>query len=160
MTETLPTNLSSYRCVALLDNSFIAESETNALAGYIRGGGTIVAIGEHEGPPYAEGDETLNQFAETLGVGLALNVDSYDAGHDVTTSIYPSPLTEDVSALGENWASSITVATTGSAQPLVGTAEGDATPRRRATSRQRNIHHGRRLRLVIISPTRGRDFMR
>jgi hypothetical protein len=125
--ETLPSSLSGYRCVALLDNLSLAESETNALAAYIREGGTIVAIGEHAGPPYAEGDETLNHFAETLGVGLTLNADSYDEGNNVTTNIYPSPLTEDVTAIGDNWVSSINVSTSGSAQPLVGTAEGDAT---------------------------------
>ncbi len=126
--ETLPADLSSFRCVALLDNESLAESETAALEAYIREGGTIVAIGEHEGAPYAEGDETLNHFAESLGVGLTLDADSYDFGPNVTTNIYPSPFTEGVSELGDNWVSSISVSTSGSAQPLVGTAEdGSAT---------------------------------
>jgi hypothetical protein len=125
--ETLPASLSSFRCVALLDNEAIGESEAATLNAYIHEGGTIVVIGEHEGAPYGEGDEALNHFAESLGVGLTLAGDSYDYGPNVTSNIYPSPLTEGVSELGDNWVSSISVSMSGSAQPLVGTAEGSET---------------------------------
>jgi hypothetical protein len=122
VTELLPSQLTNYRCVALIDNEALSQVAVTRLTEYLNAGGTVVAIGEHEGDPYAIGDETLNQLASSLGVGLALNEDSLDYGENATFGIVPSTLTENVFSLGDNWASSIEVS--GSAQPLAEVAEG------------------------------------
>lgn len=111
----------------LLTNASIAPADITELEGYVREGGTILAIGEHEGAPYGQADETLNHFAVSLGVGLSLDATSYDNGPHFTSNIDSSPLTTGVSTLGDNWVSSISVSTARSAQPLVGTAEGAET---------------------------------
>jgi hypothetical protein len=123
--ESLPSELSPYRCVALLSPLTLSEEQEAQLGKYVREGGTIVAIGEHEGEPYQNADYVLNDFANWLGVGLSLNIDSYDYGPHTTFEIHPSPLTENVFSLGDNWASSVNVF--GTAQALIGVAEGDAT---------------------------------
>jgi len=121
----LPDNLLSYRCVVLLANESLEAREESLLAGYLRSGGTILAIGEHQGYGFDEADATLNSFASSLGVGLALNDDELDYGAQVTTNIESSPLTARVYALGDNWVSS--VSTYGSAQALVGSSEDSTT---------------------------------
>lgn len=125
VTDVLPNSLSSYRCVVLLVNEQLEAQEDNLLAGYLRSGGTIIAIGEHEGFGFDEADATLNSFASSLGVGLSLNDDELDYGEQVTTNIHSSPLTAGVYALGDNWVSSVSVS--GPAQPLVDSSEGSAT---------------------------------
>jgi hypothetical protein len=122
--EALPSQLTGYRCVALIDNQSLSGAALAQLTGYLDAGGTIVAIGEHEGDPYVIGDDTLNQLASSLGVGLALDGNSVDYGDDTTFGIVPSTLTEGVFSLGDAWASSVDVF--GSAEPLVEVAEGNA----------------------------------
>lgn len=121
----LPDSLSSYRCVVLLANESLEAQEESLLADYLRSGGTIVAIGEHQGLGFDEADATLNSFASSLGVGLALDDDELDYGEQVTTNIDSSPLTTGVYALGDNWVSSVSVS--GSAQALVDSSEDSAT---------------------------------
>jgi hypothetical protein len=120
----LPGQLTSYRCVALIDNEALSQADVARLTDYLKAGGTVVAIGEHEGGPFEIGDETLNQLADSLGAGLSLNDDAVDFGPNETSGIIPSTLTEDVFTLGLNWASTVDVF--GSAQPLVEAAEGGA----------------------------------
>jgi hypothetical protein len=122
--EGLPSELNAYRCVALIDNDILSQADVTQLSGYLKAGGTVVAIGEHGGEPFEAGDEELNQLASSLGVQLALNEDSFDIGEYVTSGITPSTLTEGVFDLGYNWVSSVDVF--GSAQPLVEVAEGGA----------------------------------
>jgi len=117
VTEILPGSLSSYRCVVLLANEWLEAPEESALADYLRSGGTLVAIGEHQGPGFDEADAALNSFAASLGVGLEFNDDELDYGEQVTTNIDYSPLTAGVYAVGDNWVSSVSVS--GSAQQLV-----------------------------------------
>jgi hypothetical protein len=121
VTENLPVDLSAYRCVALLANDSLSEAQQSALTVYLHEGGTLVAIGEHEG--YGTADETLTRFAQSVGAGVSLNDDYHDYGPSVTSAIYPSPLTEGVFFLGDNWVSTVNVF--GSAVPLVGTADGE-----------------------------------
>lgn len=121
----MPDSLSSYRCVVLLANESLEAQEESLLADYLRSGGTIVAIGEHQGYGFDEADATLNRVASSLGVGLALDDDELDYGEQATTNIYSSPLTAGVYALGDNWVSSISVS--GSAQALVNSSEDSAT---------------------------------
>ena len=123
VSETLPADITPDRCVVLLTNEFLDEGQEAELAAYLRAGGTILAVGEHEGGEYATANETLSRFASSLGVGLALNDDSYDNGPNSTYEIDPSPLTENVFSLGDNWVSTLEVS--GAAQPLVGTADGE-----------------------------------
>jgi hypothetical protein len=122
---TLPNSLSSYRCVVLLANESLEAQEESLLADYLRAGGTIVAIGEHQGYGFDEADATLNGFASSLGVGLVLDDDELDYGEQVTTNIDSSPLTAGVYALGDNWVSSVSVS--GSAQALIDSSEDSAT---------------------------------
>jgi hypothetical protein len=121
----LPDSLSSYRCVVLLANESLEAQEESLLADYLRSGGTIVAIGEHQGYGFDEADATLSRFASSLGVGLALDDDELDYGEQVTTSIDSSPLTTGVYALGDNWVSSVSVS--GSAQALADSSEDSGT---------------------------------
>jgi hypothetical protein len=120
----LPDSLLGYRCVVLLANESLEVREESLLEGYLRSGGTIVAIGEHQGYGFDEADATLNSFASSLGIGLALNADELDYGEQVTTNIDDSPLTAGVYALGDNWVSSVSVS--GSAQALVDSSEEDS----------------------------------
>lgn len=125
VSDALPGNLSSYRCVVLLVNESLEAQQESLLAGYLNSGGTIVAIGEHRGHGFDEADATLNSFAGALGIGLALEDDELDYGEQVTTNIDSSPLTAGVYSLGDNWVSSVSVS--GSAQPLVESAEDSGT---------------------------------
>ena len=125
VSNALPANLLSYRCVVLLANEALAAQQEAALAEYLHSGGTILATGEHEGYGFDEADATLNRFASSLGVGLALEDDELDYGPQVTTSIASSPLTAGVYALGDNWVSSVSVY--GLAQTLVNSSEDSAT---------------------------------
>jgi hypothetical protein len=105
-----------------LTNLSLSEEQEAELAAYAREGGTIVAIGEHEGGTYNNADYVLNNFARLLGVGLALKVDSYDNGPHVTYNIGSSPLMAGVFSLGDNWVSSVTVS--GNAEALAEVQEG------------------------------------
>jgi GDSL-like Lipase/Acylhydrolase family len=119
---SLPSDISSYRCVVLLLNRSFAATDASELAGYLQLGGRVIAIGEHSGnPEFEAADQTINQLTGTLGVGLSLNDNSYDSGDTVTSNIAASPVTEGVSTLGYNWAS--TVAVSGLAQRTVATAD-------------------------------------
>jgi hypothetical protein len=123
--EVLPSTLSSDRCVVLLTNESLGASDEAILAAYLHQGGTILALGEHEGGGYNIANETLSRFAGSLGVGLSL-VDGYhDFGPNITYDIDPSPLTENVFSLGDNWASTVEVS--GTAEALAGTADGEGT---------------------------------
>jgi hypothetical protein len=124
VSDVLPASLAGYRCVVLLANELLEAQEQSLLAAYVRSGGTIVAIGEHQGYGFDEADATLNGFASSLGVGLALDDDELDYGEQVTTNIDSSPLTAGVYVLGDNWVSSVSVS--GSAQALVGSSEESA----------------------------------
>jgi len=119
--DTLPGSLMGYRCVVLLANESLEAQQENLLGAYLRSGGTILAIGEHEGSGFDAADFALNRLAGSLGVGLALNDDELDYGAQVTTSIDDSPLTAGVYALGDNWVSTLSVS--GSAQALVESSE-------------------------------------
>jgi hypothetical protein len=121
--DAMPSDLMGYRCVVLLVNESLETQVETLLASYLHSGGTIVAIGEHEG--FDEADAALNRFASSLGVGLALDDDELDYGEQVTANIFSSPLTAGVSVIGDNWVSSVSVS--GAAQPLVGSAE-DSEP--------------------------------
>ncbi len=123
--ETMPANINPYRCVVLLTPRSLQPAQESQLASYARQGGTIVALGEHEGGGYALANETLNAFAASLGVGLSLIDGYHDYGPSTTFDINPSPLTEGVFKLGDNWASTLEVG--GSAMPLAGTADGEGT---------------------------------
>ncbi len=125
VSDTLPSSLASYRCVVLLVNESLEAQQENLLAGYLLSGGTIIAIGEHEGHGFDEADATLNSFASALGIGLALEDDELDYGEQETTNIDSSPLTAGVYVLGDNWVSSVAVS--GPAQPLVDSSEDSGT---------------------------------
>jgi hypothetical protein len=126
--ESLPANLTPYRCVVLLVNRSFSTAQGQELAGYLQDGGTVFAIGEHEseyeteGFGFDEADEALNALSGALGVGLSLNEDSFDKGELLTEHVVPSPLTAGVTAIGDDWVSSLTVG--GSAKPLVETSDG------------------------------------
>lgn len=124
VSSVLPENLSSYRCVVLLANEWLEAHEESLLGAYLRSGGTIMAIGEHEGYGFDEADATLNSLASSLGVGLSLDDNELDYGEQVTTYIDSSPFTEDVYALGDNWVSSVSIS--GSAQALIEDSEDSA----------------------------------
>jgi hypothetical protein len=90
LASSLPSSISSYRCVVLLLNQSFADSDADELANYLQVGGTIVAIGEHSGNPgFENADQAINEMANTLGVGLSLDDDSYDEGDTVTSNINP-----------------------------------------------------------------------
>ncbi len=123
VSETLSTNITPDRCVVLLTNESLDQGQEAELAAYLHAGGTILALGEHEGGEYATANETLSRFAASLGVGLALNDDSHDSGPNSAYDIASSPLTANIFSLGDNWVSTLEVS--GAAQPLVGTADGE-----------------------------------
>lgn len=119
--DTLPASLSGYRCVVLDINQSFSDDDTNALAGYLKAGGTILALGEHAGG-FDDADAALNHLATSLGAtGLSLNDDQYDNGANATTAIESSPLTAGVGTLGDDFVSSLTVQSP--AQTLVETAD-------------------------------------
>jgi Cutinase len=124
--SSLPANLSTYRCVVLLLNESFADTDAAALSSYLQLGGTVLALGEHSGnPEFESADYAINGLASALGVGLSLDDDSIDEGDTFTTNIIPSAMTQGVSELGYNWASTETVS--GAAQKLVETADGFST---------------------------------
>lgn len=123
--ETLPSTITPYRCVVLLTNESLGEIAEAELSAYLRQGGTIVALGEHEGGDYDLANETLSRFASFVGVGMSLVGGNHDYGQNTTYAIDPSPLTEGVFTLGDNWASTVEVS--GAAEPLAGTADGEGT---------------------------------
>lgn len=120
--ETLPAELNGYKCVALLLNQSIEPASTEALVHYVKEGGTIVVIGEHEGPGWSSADIGLNEFLASAGASISIDDDSLDEGPYVTSEIESSPFTSGVSYLGYNWISSASVS--GDATPLVLTADG------------------------------------
>jgi hypothetical protein len=124
VSASLPASMLSYRCVVMLANRSLGASETALLGAYLQSGGTVLAVGEHQGAGFDQADATLNALASGLGVGLALNDDEVDEGEHPTTYIQPSRLTEGVASLGENWASTISVS--GAAQPLVDGVDGSS----------------------------------
>jgi hypothetical protein len=129
--EAMPADLTPYRCVVLLVNRSFSTNQQQELYGYMQEGGTVFAIGEHESDfesedfGFDEADAALNDLADSMGVGLSLNDDSFDYGELVTEYIVPSMLTAGVSEIGDDWVSSLTL--TGAALPLVETSEGVAT---------------------------------
>jgi hypothetical protein len=123
--EVLPSSITSDRCIVLLTNESLGESNELELAAYLHQGGTIVALGEHEGGGYNVANETLSRFAKSLGVGLSLIDGYHDYGQNITYAIDPSPLTENVASLGDNWVSTLEVS--GAAEPLAGTSDGEGT---------------------------------
>jgi hypothetical protein len=126
--DTLPPTLSGYRCVILEVNTAFASGDLPTLQAYLAAGGTVLAIGEHEGGDFDLADAALNGIASQLGAdGLSLNDDSYDSdGDEYTDSVAASPWTVGVGELGDNWVSSLTV--NPPAQPLVYTADDDSVP--------------------------------
>jgi len=123
--EVLPSTISSDRCVVLLTNESLGEADEAELTAYLHSGGTIVALGEHEGGGYNIANETLSRFARSLGVGLSVVSGYHDYGPNVTYDINPSPLTENVVSLGDNWVSTVEVS--GAAGSLAGTSDGEGT---------------------------------
>jgi hypothetical protein len=123
--ETLPAELDHYKCVALLLNQSIENAQTEELAKYLKEGGTIVVIGEHEGPGWSEADFALNEFLRFVGAELSLDDDSIEEGPHVTFNIEASPLTSGVSDIGYNWVTSTSVS--GSAIPLILTEDDSYT---------------------------------
>jgi len=123
--EALPPAILSNRCVVLLTNQSLDAVEEAELTAYLHAGGTILAVGEHDGGGYNAANETLNRFAGSLGVSLAIVDGNHDYGPNVTTAIDPTPLTENVFSLADNWTSTLEVS--GAAQPLAGTADGEGT---------------------------------
>jgi hypothetical protein len=121
--ETLPASITPYKCVMLLANQSLEATQEAELAAYLHQGGTILAVGEHGGGAYETANETLSRFASSLGVGLNIRDGDDDYGPNVTYDIYPTPLTENVFSLGDNWVSVVEVS--GSAEPLAGTADGE-----------------------------------
>jgi hypothetical protein len=126
--ETLPSDLGGFRCVMLLVNESLESTAIDELTSYLADGGTLIAVGEHASASYESAgwttaDTTLNELAQTLGVGLSLDEDDLEES-GITTNIDPSPLTSGVTSLGYDRVSSIT--TSGAAEPLAST-EGDAT---------------------------------
>lgn len=120
--ETLPGELNQYRCVALLANQSIGGPEDAELSQYLKEGGTIVAIGEHEGGAWSEADLALNGFLQSVGAEVTLDGDSLDEGNHETFYIEPSPLTSGVSDIAYNWVASVSLS--GAAVPLILTEEG------------------------------------
>ena len=125
VTEVLPPSITPDRCVVLLTNESLGEIDELELGAYLHQGGTIVALGEHEGGGYNIANETLSRFAKSVGVGLSLIDGYYDYGQNTTYAIDPSPLTESVASLGDNWVSTLEVS--GAAEPLAGTANEGGT---------------------------------
>lgn len=102
----IPGDLSAYRCVILDDNQSFSLVAQPFLSAYLRDGGTVVTIGEHEG----FGDnESLNWMAGELGSHMRFIEDELDIGDTYTENIASSPLTAGVSEVGYNWASSLSV---------------------------------------------------
>jgi lysophospholipase L1-like esterase len=122
---TLPRDPYSYRCVVLDADRVFDPGDDRLLGRYLQAGGTIVALGEHTGSGFDDADSQLNAMAATLGAHITLNDDEIDAEDAVTTNVDQSPLTENVSSVGYNWASTLTLG--GSATPLLESADGSAT---------------------------------
>jgi hypothetical protein len=122
--DALPASLSSYRCVVLDINQSLQTSDTTQLAAYLQAGGTVVALGEHDGLKFDTADATLNTLAQTLGSGLSLDDNEADDGDTYTYAIKDSPLTAGVESLGENDVSTIEVPA--GAQALVDDSADDA----------------------------------
>jgi hypothetical protein len=123
----LPSDLSSYRCVVLDLNESFADGDEAALASYLREGGTVLALGEHTdyGGNFDAADAALNALAGDLGSHISLDDDELDGEDTVTANIDSSPLTDGVSYLGYNWASSLSVGAP--AQDLVESADDSST---------------------------------
>jgi hypothetical protein len=123
--ETLPSELESYRCVALLLNESIETTQAEQLQRYLNEGGTVVVIGEHEGGQWSTADFALDEFLSFIHAGLSIDDNSTDEGPHVTFHIESSPLTSGVTDVGYNWASTVSVS--GTASPLIENAEGSGT---------------------------------
>jgi hypothetical protein len=121
----LPTDLSNYRCVALDLNQVVERPEIESLRTYLAAGGTVVVLGEHEGPGFSSADLAFDEALEALGASISIDDDSLDEGTFDTSEIESSPLTADVGFLKYNWVSSLTAS--GGAEPLVLTADGLST---------------------------------
>jgi hypothetical protein len=125
--DTLPSDVSAYRCVVLDLNETFAAGDQAALTGYLAQGGTVLALGEHgdSGGGFDASDAAINGLAAALGSQISLDDDAIDGGDTVTSSIDSSPLSSGVFSLGYNWSSSLSVAS--SAQPLVESADDFST---------------------------------
>jgi hypothetical protein len=119
----LPVSLKGYRCVVLNVNEEFAGSDAGVLSGYLHEGGTILALGEHEGFDVA--DAAINEMSEALGANVFLADDEWDKGPTFTFNIDSSPLTANVDLLGYNWTSEVFYEEP--AQPLIESAEDDFT---------------------------------
>jgi hypothetical protein len=120
---TLPTDLSSYRCVVLDLNQSFASGDEAALSSYLQAGGTILVLGEHTdyGGDFDNADSALNAMVGDLGSTITLNDDDNDQGDTYTSNIDSSPLTSGVSLIAYNWASSLSLSST--AEELVASAD-------------------------------------
>jgi GDSL-like Lipase/Acylhydrolase family len=124
--DLLPSDLAAYRCVVLDLNESFASTDQAQLDAYLQEGGTIVAMGEHsDGDGFDAADNAINGMASSLGATMSLNDDQIDEGDTYTFNIQASPLTSQVEEVGYNWSSTLSL--TGSAQPLVLSADDSST---------------------------------
>ena len=125
---TWPDNLSAYECVLLpFSRNLFSDKQKADLAGYLRNGGRVLALGTNSGFP--ETIATLNDLATSLGTGLSLVPDDIDGmyGNQKTTSIDPSPLTTQVEEIYYLGTSQVAIAPGSTGQSLVRTYTGGHT---------------------------------
>jgi len=110
LTGTWPGELYPYRCVVLDLNMYFGPEETSGIESYLAAGGTVLALGEHEGERFSDADEAINALAHSVGATAeTLDDDEYNQGPSIATLIEANPLTSGVFDLGENWVTSLTV---------------------------------------------------
>jgi hypothetical protein len=119
----LPETPSEAACVMLQLNAEPFDAGQVAdLQGYMNQGGVVVGIGEYYN--YGGADDTLNDLAGALGVGMSLQDNIYDSDFHLTTDIGPSPYAAGVSSLTYAATSGLNVSAP--AQVIASTAGGEA----------------------------------
>jgi hypothetical protein len=95
----LPAAPSDAACVMLqLNGQPFDSGQVADLQSYMSQGGVVVGIGEYSG--YDEGaNDTMNDLAGALGVGMSLQENDYDDNFHITTDIGTSPYAAGVSSL-------------------------------------------------------------
>jgi hypothetical protein len=119
VSSTMPTSLAGNACAILNVNSVaFTDPQKGTLAEYVRGGGTVIAIGEHSG--FGGAIDAMNSVSTALGAHMTLNKDNVDPQtsgvRPTTTSIESDPLTQGVQSI--RYAATATLNTATPARPL------------------------------------------
>jgi hypothetical protein len=122
---SLPSRLTSYRCVVLDLNEAFRPGDESSVENFLQAGGTVLALGEHQGRGFDAADGALNGLIAAVGGDIRLNDDARDGGKHVTDNVLPSPITVGVKSLTYDWATSVEVS--GSATPLVNSTDDSYT---------------------------------